>query len=134
MKQELKILAVCLVIYAVYLPVAYWINSDYVPVPRPPGRMIETVLKTAHSGGVAYHTHLLVLWKYADESGNSPLMLYEDMTPLGPESSVHDIQNIGQGRFGFTKFTGDPRTFVIFSASDNSDPNTNGKHYWLVLP
>jgi hypothetical protein len=60
----------------------------------------------------------------------SPIIVYEDGKPLGPaHNSFRDIREIGNGRFTHYK-TGE----VIFSASDNSDPNTNGRTYWAVKP
>jgi hypothetical protein len=52
----------------------------------------------------------------------------EDNRMLGPGHSVHrDIGTKGQGRFSHWKDLG-----IVFSASDNSDPNTNGRSYWAV--
>jgi hypothetical protein len=60
----------------------------------------------------------------------SPLIIYEDGKPLGPAHSLHaDISKYGNGRFSHWKNTG-----FIFSTSDNSDPNLNGREYWAVLP
>ena len=117
MKQQLKILAIGLAIFALYIPIALFAGSRYVPVPRPPGAEIETLLKIAHYAGFQYHTHSMVMARHANDG---TVMVYEDLTPLGPAK--------------FIKFTDDPRNFVVFSASDNSDPRTNGRHYWLVLP
>jgi SAM-dependent methyltransferase len=49
----------------------------------------------------------------------------EDGVPLpGPANAPHDgIRQIGQGRFSFW------HNYIYFSASDNSDPRTNGRSY-----
>ncbi|WP_426441946.1 hypothetical protein [Bradyrhizobium genosp. P] len=65
---------------------------------------------------------------------NSPVILYEDGKPLGsahgtPHSTISDI---GHRRFSQWK-TGNTSMFV-FSSSDNSDPETNGRSYWAVKP
>jgi len=52
------------------------------------------------------------------------MMIYEDGNPLGlARSSEHDIFVYGRGRFSHTP----DRT--LFSSSDNSDPNSNGRSY-----
>jgi hypothetical protein len=58
----------------------------------------------------------------------SPFLLYEDDRKLGPShSSYKSVVTIGNGRFLHWINNG-----FIFSASDNSDPNTNGRSYRLV--
>ena len=58
----------------------------------------------------------------------SNLRLFEDGKELGPAHLVHtEIRETGQGRFAHWK------DFLYFSASDNSDPRTNGKRYeWVI--
>jgi len=64
-----------------------------------------------------------------NESYQSPAQLLEDGRALGPGNTLHaEIGAQGGGRFSFWKGS------LIFSASDNSDPRTNGRHYILVLP
>jgi hypothetical protein len=60
------------------------------------------------------------------ESGNkSGLLVYEDGKPLGPAHAVHaDIRTQGQGRYSHWTRNG-----LYMSASDNSDPRTNGRKY-----
>ncbi|KQM69541.1 hypothetical protein ASE74_06020 [Pedobacter sp. Leaf216] len=58
----------------------------------------------------------------------SVLRLFENGVEIGPAHSVHDdIRNIGKGRFSHWGTT------VIFSASDNSDPRTNGRSYTYLI-
>ncbi|NUQ62375.1 MAG: putative Ig domain-containing protein [Pirellulales bacterium] len=55
----------------------------------------------------------------------SALMLFEDGKPLGPPRSVHqDIREKGKGRYSHWTREG-----LYFSASDNTDPRTNGRRY-----
>lgn len=58
----------------------------------------------------------------------STLRLFEDGKELGPAHVAHvDIREKGQGRFSHWN------TVVYFSASDNSDPRTNGRKYtWEI--
>jgi hypothetical protein len=74
------------------------------------------------------------LLPYADdpkvEVGHSPVMIYEEGKPLGPaHSNFAQISKIGQGRFNYWIGQG-----LIFSTSDGSDPNRNGRRYWAVVP
>ncbi|HJN14548.1 MAG TPA: hypothetical protein QGH10_03605, partial [Armatimonadota bacterium] len=62
--------------------------------------------------------------------GFSHLVLYEDGEPLGPAHSAHkDIRAEGEGRYSHWGARG-----LYFSASDNSDPRTNGREYKVVHP
>jgi hypothetical protein len=55
---------------------------------------------------------------------HSPLLLLEDGNILGTGHDRHvEIFTLGQGRYSFWK------GLLYFSASDNSDPNTNGRRY-----
>jgi len=65
----------------------------------------------------------------SDETGRSPIRLFEDGEPLGPAHCGHDdIRTLGRGRYSHWGAK------VYFSASDNSDPNTNGRVYSVVPP
>jgi hypothetical protein len=54
----------------------------------------------------------------------SPLRLYEDGLPLGPPHHGHgEIRTKGAGRYALWN------GWLYFSASDNTDPRTNGRRY-----
>ena len=58
----------------------------------------------------------------------SRLVLYENGTRLGPAHARHDlIRDVGQGAYSHWGRT------LIFSASDNTDPRTNGRRYSLEV-
>jgi hypothetical protein len=60
---------------------------------------------------------------------SSNFVLCEGSLLLGPAHSDHKIiWTDGRGRFSHWS------TFIVFSASDNSDPNTNGRTYKMVQP
>jgi hypothetical protein len=60
----------------------------------------------------------------SDRESASSLMVFEDGHPLGPAHALHpDIRRLGGGRFSHW---GDQ---IYFSASDGSDPRTNGRRY-----
>jgi SAM-dependent methyltransferase len=80
-----------------------------------------------HNGGAAYAVAAPQL-QYQADTGAAPrrskLMLYEDGRMLGLAHAVHDhIVRFGKGRFSHYG----PNLY--FSASDNSDPNRNGRTY-----
>lgn len=60
----------------------------------------------------------------SDMEGRSRIMVYENGQPLGPAHCSHDeIRRHGGGRFSHWGGS------IYFSASDNSDPRTNGRKY-----
>ena len=66
----------------------------------------------------------------AEAPTRSAFVVCEDNRLLGPAHSRHsDIVSQGRGRFSHWKGIG-----FVFSASDNSDPNQNGRQYWTVRP
>jgi hypothetical protein len=80
--------------------------------------------------GFGYFATLPALEDRAD-SGATParsaFLVCENGYRLGPPHTVHaDITAKGKGRFSHWL------SGFIFSASDNSDPNTNGRRYWAV--
>ena len=59
------------------------------------------------------------------------LRVFEDGKELGPAESLHEeVRKTGMGSFSHWKppEPGSP-SYVYFSTSDNSDPNTNGRSY-----
>jgi hypothetical protein len=60
----------------------------------------------------------------SDAEGMSRLLLFEDDHRLGPAHATHDdVRRLGAGRYSHW------RDAVYFSASDNSDPRSNGRSY-----
>jgi hypothetical protein len=60
----------------------------------------------------------------------SRLRLFEDGRPLAPPHSLHaDIRSAGRGAYSHWSLG----HFLLFSTSDNSDPNQNGRTYTFVL-
>jgi hypothetical protein len=79
--------------------------------------------------GNAYISDLHGTW-WCARQGSSPAVLLEDGAPVGPSNtfSHQAIRDGGNGQFCFWD------SVVLFSASDNSDPRTNGKHYEVYAP
>lgn len=75
--------------------------------------------------GTALHT--------LDDGQHSTIRLYEDGKPLGPwRSSFEDVRDKGGGRYLVGGYNGS--AYVIFSASDNTSPSTNGRTYRVCDP
>jgi len=56
--------------------------------------------------------------------------LFEDGRPIGPTCALHDeVRAVGMGAWSHWVLSGVP--IVLFSTSDNSDPNENGRRYVL---
>jgi hypothetical protein len=64
----------------------------------------------------------------AEAPRRSPAVVCENSRPLGPAHTQHgEIAAKGSGRFSHTGLG------FYFSSSDNSDPNTNGRTYRVVV-
>ena len=62
----------------------------------------------------------------------SEARLYEDDKPLGAsDSNLPDIIEKGNGLYKGYINAGDTTPILMFSSSDNTDPNTNGRKYRL---
>jgi hypothetical protein len=122
---------------AAYFALAGWSRKSYVDR-TPAGKMafhlnrpferygdlgvVSSQLKTLQS--------MEALADSDDNNQRSPLLLYENDRLLGPAHSSHeDIAVLGGGRYSHWKRHG-----ILFSSSDKSDPSSNGRSYWAVVP
>jgi len=115
--QTLRILAAATAIYAVYLPVATVVGRHHVPIPRPAGSVVEKIggFQLDHPDNYFVRSHIFTPARFPDPSR---IAVYEGLTPLSE-----------------TRFTADGGAYVVrFKASDGSDPRTNERNYWVVLP
>ena len=77
-----------------------------------------------HDEGHAYLIPLRIA--HSDASTSSTLEVYEDGRMLGPPHALHtEIRERGEGRYSHW-ING-----IYFSASDNGDPRTNGRRYFV---
>jgi len=123
---------------ALYFPVAIYLKYSYIPQPDPPvirSFMVAPFAKFdgdghAYQASTEYIASLDELADSADDRTRSPIVIYENEKPLGPAHSSHeDINQNGGGRFSHWRGLG-----IIFSASDTTNPNTNGRRYTIVRP
>jgi hypothetical protein len=108
---------------------------------RPRGALVVALPPPfTHDAGMAWQAARIrpfdrkVLLPYADDPaevhGHSPVIVYEGDQPLGPaHSTFADISKLGHGHFTYWIGQG-----LFFSTSDGSDPNSNGRRYWAVIP
>lgn len=112
-----------------YVPIALYLDT-LPPWRDPDPGMISPPFK--HFGGNAWQ-YLALIPGSISESDDAPnrsrLEMTEDGHPLGPAHSEHaNIVEKGMGRYSHWQSS------LIFSTSDNSDPNTNGRAYRVVDP
>jgi SAM-dependent methyltransferase len=87
----------------------------------------------AHDTGACYVARLRSIpVELSDDESNprrSAAVLFEGERSIGVAHRVHsEIREFGRGRYSHWK------DGLFFSTSDNSDPNSNGRHYALLLP
>ncbi|WFU84848.1 hypothetical protein QA645_19530 [Bradyrhizobium sp. CIAT3101] len=108
---------------ALYFPGAVYLHYSYVPKPDPP-KAAQLAGPFRKLDDTAYQILMPTLDGYADTgwgTTRSTIILFEDGRQLGP---AHSPTKIASGSYSHFSGSG-----IIFSASDNSDPNTNGRTY-----
>jgi hypothetical protein len=111
--------------------VTLWV-MDYLGPSCPQGKATALARPFNKISGFSYVTELSQLESVADLSETprrSNLLVCENNNLLGPMHTGHaEIAKDGHGRYSHWSKN------LIFSASDNTDPNTNGRTYSVVQP
>jgi hypothetical protein len=123
-----------LVLFAIYLPCAWWIDRSYKPDPNgpPPSSGIRVRLLTSYyapmtSFAVTVRDQVGTFERVEDPGR---LELWENGRKLGPSNSaLNDVVSYGKGRYLIER-----PLRITWSSSDNSNPMTNGRTYWIVSP
>ncbi len=103
-------------LYLAILLLLVFLSSVKTKIPTP-----ETYTNT---GGFAWSFPTEIYGDNMENTKLSSVFVFENGRPLGPAHSLHvDIQNQGKGLFSHWRNT------IYFSATDNSNPNSNGKTY-----
>lgn len=115
-RQEAIVLAVGLILFAVYLPIAAWLRRDVFPSNRPTGLQVESLDSFEPGADGGYQAR--VYGNAAHKKG----VLYEGKMPLD-EVEIFSLPSR-------------PRLhrFIRLAPRDGSDPRSNGRHYYLVQP
>ena len=127
-----RIIAAVIVLFAVYFPIAVYFEHTYVRHPDPPN-WNQISGPFAHEGGYSW---AFVMPREFDATADtavdlkrSTMQLYEDGKPIGPAHARHvDIANLGGGRYSHWRVPGGA-SVLIFSATDNTNPNENSRRY-----
>jgi hypothetical protein len=137
-------LVCAIVAITAYLLTAYWLKISYVlPIvpdadPKVAGAKFllqRPFLRFLDSdfGVIARDDLFVSLADTADNNERSPIEIYENDKALGPAHSAHaDVAKIGRGRF--SHWERNKSAIFLFSSTDNTDPQTNGRAYWAVKP
>lgn len=127
-KPTLFALFIVCVVFALVAPALF-------PVPTYPDPSIMPRPYKQWAGN-AYTVYFGIDGSKADSETehNSTAQLYEDGKPLGPAHvSFSDVATLGHGRY--MHYMQDfMQGMVVFSSSDGTDPNTNGRVYRLYDP
>lgn len=124
-----------IVTFVVFLPLALWSKQSYVPVKEPIGAIAHLMTFTKLSeypGRHGYLSYASVLRGLTEKQkvALDTVVIYENGTEIGPANSTPlSIEETGLGRFDNFQGGG-----FYLSTSDNSDPRTNGRDYWVVVP
>ena len=113
---------------AVYVPLMLYLGT--LPLPDP--AILQPPFQ--HIGGNAWAARPMpgTVPDDPDNPSRSELQLYENGQSLGPRHIGHNqIAEFGHGRYSHWFRRG---ASIVFSTSDNSDPNTNGRVYRAVDP
>lgn len=90
--------------------------------------IIQTITEIRHEAGHAYISRIGVRAPSSHRKPSSAVVLENDVPLPGPANAPHsDIRNHGNGSYSFW------HGHVYFSASDNSDPRTNGRRYSVTF-
>ena len=113
--STLRVIALSLSLYAVFLPAMWFAGRNYVPVPRPSGSVVEMIVgfHFDHPDHYVVRSHVFSPRRFPD---TSKLAVYEDLTRLTDA--------------GFTVDNGD--YVVRFATSDGSDARYNKRNYWIA--
>ena len=113
--STLRVLALSLAMYAVFLPAMWFVGRNYVPMQQPTGEVVEKLAGFSfdHPDHFVVRSHIFTPNRFPD---TSKLAVYEEMNPLSE-----------------TRFSEDHGEYVVrFKTSDGSDARSNRRNYWLV--
>ncbi|MCK1382444.1 hypothetical protein IVB33_39515 [Bradyrhizobium sp. 24] len=121
------------VVTAAYLPIAFHLDATY----KPSGDadvLHRPFTKIGPNAYLSYHKIAGAKGDIPNDLRRATLALTENGLALGPPHIPEaEVSALGGGRYIFLQTGNDPPV-LVFSASDNSDPNTNGSVYRVTDP
>ncbi|MET4221777.1 hypothetical protein ABIB06_005433 [Bradyrhizobium sp. LB8.2] len=118
---------------AAYLPIAWCLDATYRPS-LDADVLHRPFIKIGGNAYVTYHKIAGAKGDVPSDLSRATLALTENGTALGPAHIPEaEVSALGGGRYIFLQ-TGQDPPVLVFSASDNSDPNTNGRVYLATDP
>jgi hypothetical protein len=129
----IKAIAALSIVAASFVATLLAMNYVWPPCPSVPGTALTPPFQKFSAAGFAYIRGAPEFdgrSDFLDIPTRSNLLLCENNNLLGPMHTDHaEVAKEGRGRYSHWKNIG-----FVFSASDNTDPNTNGRTYWVVQP
>jgi hypothetical protein len=126
----MRVFALSVAILVIYLPLAFFLNER----PGADANILRGPF-IRYENTYAFRVYPVVPGSTPDDKDHveqSTLQLCENGKPLGPAHSVHgDVTAIGRGHYSYWRSY---ETVLLFSTSDNSDPNTHGRTYSVADP
>jgi hypothetical protein len=123
--------AILMISFFISLAFLDYFEMPHVPLACPVGKKIARDKPYALLDGYAYKVSVPSLAEIGDtdtEMSRSPAVVCEDGRLMGPAHTPHaEVVKLGLGRF--SNYRGE----VVFSSSDNTDPNMNARQYVVVV-
>jgi hypothetical protein len=132
LRPLVKAIAALSIIAASFFVTLWVMNYVWPPCPAGTATALTRPFDRFGLPGYAYMAALPKLASLSDSQdtpARSNLLVCENNNLLGPMHTTHlEIAKEGHGRYSHWTTT------LVFSASDNTDPNTNGRSYSVVEP
>jgi hypothetical protein len=129
----MKLLVAIALMFAVYVPAAYLLNALYHPndggPPPSAGTRVRLYPPFAQWPDISFAAAVRDRTGALEILHDTKFEVWENDHLLGPGNcSLSDVVSLGRGRYLVE------RGRVAFSSSDNTNPTTNGRTYWVVNP
>lgn len=112
-------------------PIAKFIITGANEKKYAPDTVVDLKTPFEKAGGFAWKVDLHEYTDMADDSEHqqrSQLLVLEDGQPVALRHSLHDhVRTIGRGTYSHWT------SYLLFSTTDNTDPNTNGRRYQIAF-
>jgi hypothetical protein len=129
----IKAMAALSIVAASFVVALLVMNYVWPPCPSGPAIALMRPFQRFSAAGFAYIKGVPEfdgISDFLEYPTRSNLLICENNNLLGPMHTGHaEIDKEGRGHYSHWKNVG-----FVFSTSDNTDPNTNGRTYWVMQP